>query len=65
MSMVIKVKIDRQEDFRNENGLWHPWKLKERLGEVPQHRDVSRGTAMPKGLLPKRGTLGAKHHSER
>jgi hypothetical protein len=51
--MVIKVKIDRQEDFRNENGLWHPWKLKERLGEMPQRRDVSAGTGMPKakGLL--------------
>jgi hypothetical protein len=64
--MVIKVKIDRQEDFRDDNPKWHPFGLRERLGETPQRVDVSKGTAMPtKGLLGPRGFVNTSANTRK
>jgi hypothetical protein len=56
---TMVVRIDRQESFVEENGLWHPFGRKERLGDMPRHIDVSQGTALPRGLLPPNGSLRA------
>jgi hypothetical protein len=41
----------RRENFFERNQVAFAYGLRAERGETPQHRDVSRGTEMPKGIL--------------